>query len=148
MQFRWKFLGGSVFLIEQLRGDFRIFKDDCMGILLYGSYAKGEATERSDVDICLVKPKPGTYEMVLEKLGGKYDIKVFEELPLYVQIDVIKNHIVIYGDELELSEYFYRFRRLWRNMEHRVKENQFKSVREKVKLRRRAREKAKVLGKA
>ncbi|WP_297089992.1 nucleotidyltransferase domain-containing protein [Thermococcus sp.] len=135
-------------IIEQLRRDFEPFRYDCMGILLYGSYAKGEATKRSDVDICLVKPKLGTYERVLEKLGGKYDVKVFEELPLYVQIEVIRNHRVVYGDELELSEYFYRFRKLWKDMEHRVKENQFKSVREKVKLRRRAREKAKVLGKA
>ncbi|WP_297068278.1 nucleotidyltransferase domain-containing protein, partial [Thermococcus sp.] len=99
-------------IIEQLRRDFRPFKDDCMGILLYGSYVRGEATERSDVDVCLVNPKAGTYERVLERLGGKYDVKVFEELPLYIQIEVIKNHRVIYGDELELSEYFYRFRKL------------------------------------
>ncbi|WP_157065537.1 nucleotidyltransferase domain-containing protein [Thermococcus celericrescens] len=116
-----------------------------MGILLYGSHAQGEATERSDVDICLVKPKPGTYERVLEELGGKYDVKVFEELPLYVQIDVIKNHRVIYGDELELLEYFYRFRKLWNDMEHRIRESRFESVRGKVRLRRRAREKAKVI---
>lgn len=148
MQSRQNSFGGSVSIIEQLRRDFMPFKDDCMGIVLYGSHAWGEATERSDVDICLVKPRPGTYERVLEKLGGKYDVKVFEELPLYIQIEVIRNHRVVYGDELELSEYFYRFRKLWKDMEHRVKENQFKSVREKVKLRRRAREKAKVLGKA
>ena len=96
----------------------------------------------------MVKPKLGTYERVLEKLGGEYDVKVFEELPLYIQIEVIRKHRVVYGDELELSEYFYQFRKLRKNMEHRVKENRFKSVREKVKLRRRAREKAKVLGKA
>lgn len=33
-------------------------------------------------------------------------------------------------------------------MEHRIKENQFSSVREKIALRRRANEKAKVLRKA
>ncbi|MDK2915416.1 MAG: uncharacterized protein PWQ79_2331 [Thermococcaceae archaeon] len=135
-------------LIAQLRRDFDEFRNSCMGILLYGSWVRGKATRRSDVDICLVKPKPGTYERVLEKLGGKYDVKVFEELPLYVQIEIIKNHRVIYGDELELSEYFYRFRKLWRDMEHRIKENRFKSVKEKALLRRRAREKAEVLGKA
>ncbi len=143
MYSRRKAIGGSVSIIEQLRRDFRPFKDDCMGILLYGSYVRGEATERSDVDVCLVNPKAGTYERVLERLGGKYDVKVFEELPLYIQIEVIKNHRVIYGDELELSEYFYRFRKLWTDMEHRVKENQFKSVREKAYMRRRAREKIK-----
>ena len=144
-------LKGSIMknrLITEIRQDFREFKDSCMGILLYGSHVKGEATKRSDVDVCLIQPKPGVYEEVLRKLGGKYDVKIFEELPLYVQIDIIRNHVVVYGDELELSEYFYRFRKLWKDMEHRIRENQFESVREKAKLRRRAREKAKVLGKA
>ena len=135
-------------LTEEILRDFREFKDSCMGILLYGSHVRGEATGRSDVDVCLVRPKPGVYKRVLQKLGGKYDVKVFEELPLYVQIEVIRNYIVIYGDELELSEYFYRFRKLWKDMEHRIRENRFESVREKAKLRRRAREKAKVLREA
>lgn len=135
-------------LMGQLRRDFREFKDSCMGILLYGSHARGDATKRSDVDVCLVRPKPGVYERVLQRLGGKYDVKIFEELPLYIQIDIIRNHRVVYGDELELSEYFYRFRKLWKDMEYRIRENQFESVREKVKLRRRAREKAKVLREA
>ncbi|WP_297552114.1 nucleotidyltransferase domain-containing protein [Thermococcus sp.] len=135
-------------LIEEIRRDFREFEGLCMGILLYGSHAKGNATKRSDVDVCLVKPKPGVYRRVLQKLGGKYDVKVFEELPLYVQIEVIRNHVVIYGDELELSEYFYQFRKVWEDMERRIRENRFESVREKVKLRRRAREKAKVLREA
>jgi len=135
-------------LTEELRRDFREFEDSCMGVLLYGSHAKGKATKRSDVDVCLVKPKPGVYKRVFQKLGGKYDVKVFEELPLYVQIEVIRNHVVIYGDELELSEYFYQFRKLWKDMERRIRENQFESVGEKVKLRRRAREKAEVLREA
>ncbi|MDK2988166.1 MAG: uncharacterized protein PWQ47_1304, partial [Methanothermococcus sp.] len=81
----------------------------------------------------------------LRKLGGKYDLKIFEELPLYIQINIIKNFKgnVIYGDELELSEYFYKFRKLWRDMEHRIKENTFSSVREKILLRRKFNERIK-----
>ena len=135
-------------IIKQLREDFKDFKTSCLAIVLYGSYARGSPTRRSDVDICLIKPKEGVYERVLEKLGGKYDVKIFEDLPLYIQIDIIKNHKVVYGDELELSEYFYQFRKFWRDMEHRIKENQFSSVKEKVSLRRRANEKAKIFGKA
>ncbi|MCD6139637.1 MAG: nucleotidyltransferase domain-containing protein [Thermococcus sp.] len=134
-------------ILTQLKRDFKDFKTSCLAIVLYGSYAKGSPTKRSDVDICLIKSKEGVYERVLEKLGGKYDIKVFEELPLYIQIDIIKNHKVVYGNELELSEYFYQFRKLWKDMEHRIKENQFSTVREKIALRRRANEKAKVLRK-
>ena len=73
-------------------------------------------------------------------------MKVFEELPLYIQMDIIKNR-VIYGDKFELSEYFYQFRKLWKDMEHCIKEDQFSSVREKIALRRRANEKAKILRK-
>ena len=135
-------------VLAQLKRDFEEFKDSCLGIVLYGSYAKGTQTKRSDIDICLIKPKKGTYERVLEKLGGKYDVKIFEDLPLYIKIEIIKNYKVIHGNELEISEYFYHFRKLWKDMEHRIKENQFSSVKEKVSLRRRANEKAKVLRKA
>ncbi|AAB99565.1 TPA: nucleotidyltransferase domain-containing protein [Methanocaldococcus jannaschii] len=107
------------------------------GILLYGSYAKNEYTKRSDIDICLVGVDRNTYLEILGKLGNKYDIKIFEELPLYIKMEIIKNHKVIFGDELELSEHFYKFRKIWRDMEKRIRENQFNSVREKVMLRRR-----------
>ena len=67
------------------------------------------------------------------------------ELPLYIQINIIKNFNcnVLYGDVLELSEYFYNFRKLWKDMEHRIKENTFSSVREKILLRRRFNERIK-----
>ena len=124
-------------MIEKIKKDFEEFKDRVFGILLYGSYAKDEYTKRSDIDICLVGVDKDTYMEILGKLGNKYDIKIFEELPLYIKIDIIKNHKVIFGDELELSEYFYKFRKIWRDTENRIRENQFKSVREKVMLRRR-----------
>jgi predicted nucleotidyltransferase len=124
-------------MIEKIKKDFEEFKDRVFGILLYGSYAKDEYTKRSDIDISLVGVDKDTYMEILGKLGNKYDIKIFEELPLYIKIDIIKNHKVIFGDELELSEYFYKFRKIWRDTEKRIRENQFKSVREKVMLRRR-----------
>nr|WP_245527601.1 nucleotidyltransferase domain-containing protein [Methanotorris igneus] len=124
-------------MIEKIKKDFEEFKDKAFGILLYGSYAKNEYTERSDVDICLVGAEKDIYLEILGKLGNKYDIKIFEDLPLYIKMDVIKNHKVIWGNELELSEYFYKFRKTWKDMEKRIRENQFESVREKVFLRRR-----------
>jgi predicted nucleotidyltransferase len=135
-------------MIEKIKKDFEDFKDKTFGILLFGSYAKNENTERSDIDICLVGVDKNTYLNILKKLGNKYDIKIFEELPLYIKIDIIKNHKVIWGNELEVSEYFYKFRKIWRDMEKRIEENQFKSVREKVSLRRRFNgKKKKIFGK-
>jgi len=48
---------------------------------------------------------------VFERVGGKYDIKKLEDLPLHIKMDIINNHQVIIGDEVELSYYFYRFRK-------------------------------------
>ncbi len=133
-------------LFKQLKEDFKEYKNSCMGIILFGSYATGNSTKKSDIDICIVNPKDNNiYFGILKKLGGIYDVKIFEELPLYIQINIIKNFKgnVIYGDEVELSEYFYKFRKLWKDMEHRIKENTFSSVREKILLRRKFNERIK-----
>ena len=135
-------------LIQNLKEDFREFAPECLGILLYGSYAKGESTKRSDVDVCIVRPSKETFDRILGKLGGKYDIRVFEELPLYVRIDIVKNHIRIYATD-EIDFYFYKQIRMWKDMEHRIKENSFRDVEEKLRIRRRwLSEKKKILGKA
>ena len=134
---------------SQLKKDFKEFRESCMGILLFGSYADEEATKRSDIDVCIVKPSEGILDDVLGKLGGKYDIKVFENLPLYVKIEVIRHHEVIYGDELDISEYFYFFRKLWRGMEHRITRNEFTDFAERMRCRRKwLNEKEKILGEA
>jgi len=124
-------------LVKQAKDDFSIFKDRCMGVLLYGSYAKGKQTPRSDIDICIVKPLEVSMEEIYAKFGGKYDAKIFENLPLHVKIDIIKNHIVIYGNKIELSAYFYFFRKLWGDMKHRIDENSYNNFEERMQLRRR-----------
>jgi len=124
-------------LVKQAEDDFSVFKGRCMGILLYGSYVRGKQTSRSDIDICIVKPLELSIEEIYAKFGGKYDIKIFESLPLHVKIDIIKNHIVIYGDEMELSAYFYFFRNLWKEMEYRMDENSYSNFEERMRLRRR-----------
>jgi len=134
---------------SQLREDFKEFEERCMGILLFGSYADEEPTKRSDIDVCIVKPSEGILDDVLGKLGGKYDIKVFENLPLYVKIEVIRHHEVIYGDEPDISEYFYFFRKLWRDMEYRIARSEFKDFAERMRYRRWwLNEKEKILGEA
>ena len=114
---------------SQLKKDFKEFRESCMGILLFGSYAGEEPTKRSDIDVCIVKPSEGILDDVLGKLGGKYDIKVFEKL--------------------DISEYFYFFRKLWRGMEHRITRNEFTDFAERMGYQRRwLNEKEKILGEA
>lgn len=124
-------------MLERIKEDFEFIKNEVKGVLLFGSYAAGKVDKRSDIDICLVSPENRRILLkVFERLGDKYDVKIFEELPLYIKMDVIKNHRTIFGDEVELSYYFYNFRKEWRDVEHRTKENRFKSAREMIRQRR------------
>ena len=124
-------------MLSDLKSDFEFIKDEVEGVLLFGSAAKGELTTRSDIDIALVRPSTRRVLFsVFERVGGKYDIKIFEDLPLHIKMDIINNHQVIIGNEVELSYYFYRYRKEWKDMEHRVLSNQFKSVRQMINQRR------------
>ncbi len=109
--------------IESLRKDFNFLslREDILAILLYGSVAKSEDTPQSDIDICIVAPlckdKKSLLNEIYRKLdvfSKKYDVRFFEELPLYIQIDVIKNNKILFSKDIyELYEYFYYFRKLW-----------------------------------
>jgi len=124
-------------MLSDLKCDFEYIRDEVEGVLLFGSAAKGKLTTRSDIDIALVRPSTRRVLFsVFERVGGKYDTKIFEDLPLHIKMDIIKNHQIIFGDEVELSYCFYRFRRDWKDMEHRVLNNQFKSVEEMINQRR------------
>ena len=124
-------------MLSEIKKDFEYIKDEVEGVLLFGSAAKGELSKRSDIDIALVRPRNKRVLLrVFERVGGKYDAKIFDDLPLYIKMDIIKNHIIIFGDEVELSYYFYRFRRDWKDMEYRIKSNQFKSAVEMINQRR------------
>ncbi len=93
-------------------------------VLLFGSIVRGEESERSDIDICVVAPKARDKERLANIIAGmvprNYDVCVFELLPLFIKIDVINNHIILYTrDKLELYEYFYHYRKLWKDQEYR-----------------------------
>ncbi len=95
-----------------------------LGILLYGSTVRGEDTERSDIDICVVAPDADQDELYKEILRlssrDRYDIKVFERMPLFLKIEVIKNHRILYARNIyDLYEYFYVFRKIWGDQEYR-----------------------------
>ena len=127
----------NTMILSEIKKDFEYIKDEVEGVLLFGSAVKGELSKRSDIDIALVGPRNKRVLLkVFERLGGQYDVKIFDDLPLYIKMDIINIHQVIFGNEVELSYYFYRFRKEWKDMEHRVLSNQFKNVREMINQRR------------
>ena len=117
-------------LISRIKKDFSIVikNKKILGILLYGSYAQGNTTNRSDVDVCVVAPKEDVNQLlsfVLKNVNvnkKKYDTRLFAELPLYVQIQVIEKGILVYShNKFDLYEYFYFYRKLWTDQKCRQK---------------------------
>lgn len=93
--------------------DFSFLKDRVMGVLIYGSQVKGEKDKRSDIDICVVAGKKKPLDVLQEiwrqvnTKGKNYDVKIFEELPLYLKGEVMENNEVVYAkDKGKLFEYF------------------------------------------
>lgn len=129
---------GTDTFIASLKNDFEFISRDVSGVLLYGSHANGVANRRSDIDICIVKPRSiKVMERIFAKLGNKYDVKVFDDLPVYVKIEVIGNYKVIFGSEPDISYFFYGFRKLGQDMKNRILANRFSSAREMVTARKR-----------
>ncbi len=115
-------------LLEQIYTDFSIIiqKKEILGILLYGSYLMDKETNRSDIDICIIAPNEDIHQLIsfiLQKVNvtsKKYDVRVFQELPLFIKIHVIENGELVYSaNELDLYEYFYLYRKLWNDQKHR-----------------------------
>jgi len=109
--------------------------------VVYGSYLNKEwIPERSDIDIAIItrtKNRQRNFEIwsnLLDKIPFNYDLRIFELMPLYLQIEITQTYRVLFGDQLEISEYFYDYRTIWKDMVNRYKSNQFHSLEEKLDL--------------
>ena len=91
--------------------------------MIWGFYAKKTRDKKSDINIYVVAgecdPNYLYYEtLAIKGKNPKYDIKIFELLPLWLKIELIKNHEIVYAkDKLALYEYFYFYRKLWAGQE-------------------------------
>lgn len=110
---------------RKVRRDLQFLEEEVLGVLLYGSWATGEAHPRSDIDICIVAPraedKIKLWRMALAEIHEQiYDLRIFELMPLYLEMEVIERGIVIFASDIyELYEYFYPFRRIWEDQRRR-----------------------------
>jgi predicted nucleotidyltransferase len=108
--------------------DFNFVKDysSIFGVILFGSYAYGEPTVRSDIDVCIVTRTASTYNdysIIWDNLipsFPNYDIRFFDEFPIQIQMDIIQKGIVLYSPDVSaLYEYFVPIRRRWNDIKHR-----------------------------
>ncbi len=123
--------------LEDIRADWSFIKD--YEVVVFGSYASKRADRRSDIDIAVITREKDRnrcveiWKNILGKAPDIYDIKIFELLPLHIKASLIQNYEVVFGNSLDISEYFYNFRKLWNDIKYRIKENQFQSAKEKIK---------------
>ena len=117
---------------QEIEADFAFLEEGgrILAVLLFGSGTKEQAYERSDRDLCIVAPgirDKGEMRLILRKIyekidviGKRYDIWLFEELPLYMRVQVIENHKVVFCRDLpSLYEHFYFYRKIWEDQKHR-----------------------------
>ncbi len=103
-------------------------------VVVHGSQVLERTRPNSDIDIAIItrireeKKNIDIWKDLLEYNVNDYDIKIFELLPLRIKISIIYNYEVIFGDSLEISEYFYPFRGMWDDCKHRIFANQFKNI--------------------
>lgn len=117
-------------ILKQVEDDFKFILNDpaIFALILFGSHAVGAQTPRSDIDICIVAPNQDLYEIyrtITHQMEGdqeKYDIRFFEELPLHVQAEIIKDgHIIYCREKSSLHEYFFPFIKRWEDQQVKLK---------------------------
>ncbi len=89
-------------LIEQAKAD-----ETVLAIILFGSRARGDSTAKSDIDLCLVlaPDKDSTEERLRIRLtylpDEQLDLRIFQQLPLYIRRRVVKEGVVLYCRNLD-----------------------------------------------
>ena len=125
--------------LNKIRKD--LAKLDRYSVVIYGSFlSKYYIPHKSDIDIVIITHQQEKHKNVaiwketLGQFNENYDIKIFELLPLYLKMEIIGDYQVVFGDPLEISEYFYHYRAIWKDMAHRIEINRFKNISEKIEL--------------
>ena len=96
-------------VIEKMRA---IGKDKIRFVVLYGSAAKGKLTKLSDIDLAVFfnGDKSEKFEFrkkILGRVSNEFDIQMFQDLPLYMQKDILSTGKVLYSlDYVETFEIF------------------------------------------
>jgi predicted nucleotidyltransferase len=89
-------------------------------IILYGSAARGRSTNLSDIDIAVFHSgdKRERFQFrvkILGRIGNKFDIQTYQDLPLYIQNEILSSGEVIYFSDY--TEIFNTFMKTIREFE-------------------------------
>ncbi len=100
-------------MVEKIK---KLGKEKVKFIMLYGSQSTDKQTPMSDTDIAVYydgkKEERFKFRMkILGRVDDKYDIQIFQDLPLYIKKEVIKGKILYTSDKkliYEISRKTYR----------------------------------------
>ena len=99
----------SIILADEL-------KKEIKAILLFGSFADGSFTTRSDIDICVVfKDEISLKEAtkfrirISGQLPSKVDIQVFNVLPFKIKKSIAANHKILYKNGFDNINFLVRY---------------------------------------
>ena len=83
-------------------------------IILYGSFAEGKQTPLSDIDIAVYydDSKQERFKFRIKVLGEvaeKFDIQTFQDLPLYIQKEIVSSGKILYQkNHSEIFDIFFK----------------------------------------
>ena len=95
-------------------------------IILHGSAAEGRATRESDIDLCMYYDGNRTeaarfrHRVLSALTDPRFDIQVFQQLPLYVRVGVLKGTPVFVSTPEFLYETATRTLRDFDDFKHRL----------------------------
>lgn len=94
-------------------------------IILYGSAARGQMRKGSDIDICIYydgEPEEASkfrFKVLSELFEDIYDVQIYQQLPLYVRIEVLKGEVLYFEDKRFLYEKAYETIKDFDEFKHR-----------------------------
>lgn len=109
-------------------------------VVVFGSFVNDEMRPDSDIDIAVISYQTDKefniklWKNLLGKAPLKFELRIFELLPIYIQISIIEKYRMVFGDVLEISEYFYQYRKKWDDCKNRILMNQYNNISEKFQL--------------
>jgi len=97
-----------------------------LAVMLFGSRARADAHEGSDVDVCLVIRREIGESLELSEIKHRYlsrfdlDVQLFQQLPLHMRHRVLREGRVLYvRDESALYEVAFRSAQRFEDFRHR-----------------------------
>ncbi|MBD3353102.1 MAG: DNA polymerase subunit beta [Candidatus Lokiarchaeota archaeon] len=124
--------------LKKIKNDLGFLSD--YNVVLFGSYVEGGFNKNSDIDVAVItkdrdrKQNFELYKNLIGKTHPIYEIRIFELLPLKIKMSIINNFKVLFGNRIDLSEYFYYYRKLWNDTKHRIFDNEYQDIDHKIKL--------------